>query len=368
MSKQTPTTQTAKTSEPSRHSTEIKRLNQIVLKEVTASGKDILEAKENARLALGADEMADVTYEILHAGSKGIFGLIGVKPAMVKASMEIPDPAPRRERRKETAPADTATPKAAEGDVPEKTDADAPRKNGNRRRRGGKGRGNNAGAAGNAPERVRHQPVEKATAVFESELKFEPREVKPGQDRSYDFICKLIEDLGIDAKVELLACDDGTRRIDIRGEAASLLIGHHGDTLDAVQYLANLASAQKNDEGEKDKSRVTVNIEGYRAKREETLRTLARAMSAKALRIRRPVMLEPMSPYERRIIHSEVQGIEGVYTNSVGSENNRKVVIYPERKPRTDDSTVASDLPETGTVTEVTETVVETVSDGDETV
>lgn len=336
-----------------------------MLKEVTASGKDILEAKENARLALGADEMADVNYEILHAGSKGIFGLIGVKPAMVKATMEIPDPAPRRERRKEAAPADAGTVKAAETETSGKTDAEAPRKgNGNRRRRGGKGRGGN----GNAPERAKREPVEKATAVFESELKFEPRDVKPGQDRSYDFICKLIENLGIDAKAELLACDDGTRRIDIRGEAASLLIGHHGDTLDAVQYLANLASAQKNDEGEKDKSRVTVNIEGYRAKREETLRTLARAMSAKALRTRRPVMLEPMSPYERRIIHSEVQSIDGVYTNSVGSENNRKVVIYPERKPRTEEAAGASDVVEDVTVTEVTETVTEAVSDGDENV
>ena len=68
-------------------------------KEVTASGKTILEAKENARLALGASELDDVTYEILHAGSKGIFGIIAVKPAMVKATMETPDAAPKRERR-----------------------------------------------------------------------------------------------------------------------------------------------------------------------------------------------------------------------------------------------------------------------------
>lgn len=324
-----------------------------MLKEVTASGKDIMEAKENARQALGADELADVSYEILHAGSKGIFGLIGVKPAMVKATMEIPDPAPRRERRKETAPAPQAPAADAQATAPT---ADAPKKNSNRRHRG-RGRGN---ASATTEDRPRRAPVEKATAVFESELKFEPREVAPGQDKSYDFVCKLVENLGIDAKVELLACDDGTRRIDIKGEAASLLIGHHGDTLDAVQYLANLASAQKNEEGERDKSRVTVNIEGYRAKREETLRTLARAMSAKALRTHRPVMLEPMSPYERRIIHSEVQSIEGVYTNSVGSENNRKVVIYPEKKgaPRADE---AIDTAANKEVTETAEAAVNTV-------
>jgi hypothetical protein len=113
-----------------------------------------------------------------------------------------------------------------------------------------------------------------------------------------------------------------------------VLIGHHGDTLDALQYLANLASARKNINSERDKSRVTIDIEGYRAKREETLRALARRMAAKAIRNNRSVMLEPMSAYERRIIHSEIQGIEGVSTNSIGSDNNRKIVIFlTDKKP-----------------------------------
>ncbi|MBQ2251568.1 MAG: hypothetical protein II329_01230, partial [Clostridia bacterium] len=104
--------------------------------------------------------------------------------------------------------------------------------------------------------------------------------------------------------------------------------------LDALQDLANLASAKKNVNGERDKSRVTIDIEGYRAKREETLRALARRMAAKVLRNRRSVMLEPMTPYERRIIHSEIQNIEGVSTNSVGSDNNRKIVIFlTDKKP-----------------------------------
>ena len=152
---------------------------------------------------------------------------------------------------------------------------------------------------------------------------------------SYEFIKTLIKNLGLNASIELYSCEDGTRRVNIVGEDASALIGHHGDTLDALQYLANLASAQKNSKGEKDKSRVTIDIEGYRAKREETLRALARRMAAKALRNNRSVMLEPMSAYERRIIHSEVQGIEGVSTNSIGSDNNRKIVIYlTDKKPK----------------------------------
>ena len=151
---------------------------------------------------------------------------------------------------------------------------------------------------------------------------------------SFEFVKTLIADIGLSAEATLYSCEDGTRRIIIEGEDASTLIGHHGDTLDALQYLANLASARKNINGERDKSRVTIDIEGYRAKREETLRALARRMAAKALRNKRSVMLEPMSAYERRIIHSEIQGIEGVSTNSVGSDNNRKIVIYlTDKKP-----------------------------------
>ena len=152
---------------------------------------------------------------------------------------------------------------------------------------------------------------------------------------SYEFVKTLIGDIGLDAKAVLYSCEDGTRRINIEGNDASVLIGHHGDTLDAIQYLANLASAQKNINGERDKSRVTIDIEGYRAKREATLRALARRMAAKALRNKRSVMLEPMSAYERRIIHSEIQGIEGVSTNSIGSDNHRKIVVYlTDKKPR----------------------------------
>ena len=116
--------------------------------------------------------------------------------------------------------------------------------------------------------------------------------------------------------------------ITVDGEGAGLLIGHHGETLDSLQYLANLA-ANKKIKGEKhDYVKVTLDIEGYRAKREETLRALARRMAAKVVKYKKSVMLEPMNPYERRIIHSEVQHVAGVSTNSIGSENNRRVVMF----------------------------------------
>ena len=162
----------------------------------------------------------------------------------------------------------------------------------------------------------------------DSEIVLTKLEAAAGEDLSFDFVNKLIENLGINASATLYRQDEGGRRICIDGEDAGMLIGHHGETLDALQYLSNLACAKKNVHGERLHDHVTVDIEGYRAKREDTLRALARRTAAKALKNRRNVMLEPMNAYERRIIHSEVQGIAGVSTNSIGSENNRRVVIY----------------------------------------
>ena len=288
-----------------------------MIKEVTATGKDIVEAQENARAALGADVLDDVKFEILHAGSKGIFGIIGVKPAQVRAYIELPDV---REKRRERPKKERR-----EGS------ADAPR-------RDNKNNSNNNKKKGDKKPRPQNEQKDskpKSEVIPEEELKMERREVAAGEDMSFDFIKTVISDIGLSAEAELYACEDGTRRITIVGEDASALIGHHGDTLDALQYLANLASAKKNANGERDKSRVTLDIEGYRAKREATLRALARRMGAKALKSHRSIMLEPMSAYERRIIHSEIQKMEGISTNSIGSDNNRKIVIFlTDKKPK----------------------------------
>ena len=284
-----------------------------MIKEVTAVGKDILEAKENARVALGAGELDDVQFEIVDAGSKGIFGIIGVRPAKVRAFVELPDTAerkPRHERPRREKPQGEKKPQQKKENQQNKNKKPEKR-----------------------AEEKKSQP--KSEVIPETELKMERRSVSEGEDMSFDFVKTVIADIGLNAEAELYACEDGTRRINIVGDDASALIGHHGDTLDALQYLANLASARKNIRGERDKSRVTLDIEGYRAKREDTLRALARRMAQKALRNRRSVMLEPMSAYERRIIHSEIQSIEGVSTNSIGSDNNRKIVIFlTDKKPK----------------------------------
>jgi spoIIIJ-associated protein len=143
------------------------------------------------------------------------------------------------------------------------------------------------------------------------------------------FVETLIKDMELDATVTIHEDGAGEALITISGEGAGTLIGHHGDTLDSLQYLVNLA-ANKKETDERKYTRISIDIENYREKREETLKKLARHMAEKAKRTGRNVVLEPMNAYERRIIHSEVQGIEGASTNSVGVEGNRRVIIFPE--------------------------------------
>ena len=304
-----------------------------MIKETIATGKDVQEAQENARLALQATELDDVKFEIIYLGRKGFMGF-GAKPAQVRAYIEIPEKEerrrrPERQKREKVERSNSPKPESNETKVENAAQAEnAPKSDAQKSKK----------KKHKKPQREAREPQEskpKSQVIPECELKFERREVAEGEDMSYDFIRTVILDIGINATAELYSCDDGTRRITIKGEDAATLIGHHGDTLDALQYLANLASARKNINGERDKSRVTLDIEGYRAKREETLRALARRMAAKALRNKRSVMLEPMSAYERRIIHSEIQGIDGVSTNSIGSDNNRKIVIFlTDKRPK----------------------------------
>ncbi len=154
-------------------------------------------------------------------------------------------------------------------------------------------------------------------------------------DLAIEFLRTLLGNMDVEADISVSDLDDG-KLISITGDSASVLIGHHGETLDQLQYLVNLvANKKENDEDDRDFTKIMVDIEGYRARREQALRALARRMAARVLKYRRNITMEPMSAYERRIIHSEVQGIAGVSTNSIGAERNRRVVIYLEggKKP-----------------------------------
>ncbi|MBR2952534.1 MAG: Jag N-terminal domain-containing protein [Clostridia bacterium] len=286
--------------------------------ELIVTGKDVDEAVVNARQILTKENPdAEIGYSIIETGSKGIFGIIGVKPAKIKAYIVGEEP--------------TAEEKEADGAKTERRSGNRRDNNrrGNRNRRGGnRDKANNAEIAAAIASAPKTKQTPKKPIVPEADLQMTKVEVSAGDDASMDFVCRLIDNLGINVGAELYRCEDGTRRIVLTGDDAGVLIGHHGETLDALQYLSNLACTKKNENGERDHSRVTLDIQGYRAKREETLRALARAKAQKALRTGRNVMLEPMNAYERRIIHSEIQTISGVSTNSIGSDNNRKVVIY----------------------------------------
>ncbi len=146
--------------------------------------------------------------------------------------------------------------------------------------------------------------------------------------RALEFIENIVNNMSLNATVEIEEQDDEGALITINGDNLGILIGRRGDVLDSLQYLATLAAnIQK-----KNFYRVTVDVQGYREKRAETLRGVAKRMSEKVLKYKRSFALEPMSSYERRIIHSACQDIEGVTTRSIGEGADRKIVISPEKR------------------------------------
>ncbi len=187
---------------------------------------------------------------------------------------------------------------------------------------------------GYSVEKVQYEILEEAKkgilGIGSSNAKIRVYHVDTPDEIAYNFIVTLLGNMGVEAEVTVREENEEGVVIDISGENLGLLIGKHGDMLDSVQYLATLAANKDRDKD--DFYRVSVDVEGYREKRAEALRSLARRMAEKVLRSRRNYSLEPMNAYERRIIHSEVQNIEGVTTYSVGQDAERKIVISLEKK------------------------------------
>lgn len=141
-----------------------------------------------------------------------------------------------------------------------------------------------------------------------------------------DFINRICQAMGVNANTQ--ASKDGEHwHIDITGPELGILIGRRGDTLDALQYLTNLAVARKLSE----RVRLIVDVEGYRLRREETLVRLAKRLSEKVKRTGIRIVLEPMNPHERRIIHTSLQDETRISTFSEGDDPNRRVVISLKR-------------------------------------
>lgn len=280
----------------------------------TATGKTVDEALENAKKGLGIETIDGFNFEVLEYDKKGFLG-IGSKPAKVRIYEEG-----ENEPEIKAEPAKAEVKPAPKKEAP-KTEAKA-----------------EAVKTEAKPKKAEHKDSKPAQKKAEAPKAEAPKAETPAQSANVTpvsddcaalvFVRTTLKNLGLSATAEGHIDEEGITRIIVKGSDATMLIGHHGDTLDSFQYLANLAANREFKSGDKNHNRVTVDIEDYRSKREQTLRALARRMAAKALKYNKSVMLEPMNPYERRIIHSEIQSIEGVSTNSIGSENNRKVVIY----------------------------------------
>ncbi|MBR2616106.1 MAG: protein jag [Clostridia bacterium] len=154
------------------------------------------------------------------------------------------------------------------------------------------------------------------------------------REATEDFLRTFLANAGIDAEIRCEEKENGDIAYSLVGDDLGVLIGHHGEVLDSLQYLLSLVTNRHGD----DFIRVTVDVENYRSKRENTLRALARKTAQRVKKSGRNVTFEPMSAYERRIIHSQAQEIEGVTTHSIGSGDERRVVMSlvggPRRQPR----------------------------------
>lgn len=148
---------------------------------------------------------------------------------------------------------------------------------------------------------------------------------KPAR-KAQQLLERIFEIMGLTVKMDVVENDQGLL-ISMQGPDLGILIGRRGETLDALQYLVNL-SANKNQEN---RQRIILDVEGYRKRREETLRKLAIKMANKARQKGRNIVLEPMNSMERRIIHTTLQGRSDIYTFSEGEEPNRKIVISPRK-------------------------------------
>lgn len=267
---------------------------------IRVSAKTVDDAITEALIQLGVTSDR-LEYEVIEKGSAGFLG-IGMKQAVIEARRK---PEPKEEKVEEPVVEEPvkAEPKKVEAVQPQKAaaekKADEPKK----------------AAFEKAVEKEAKEEVKKETKLVE----VQPQTIKAVED----FLKNTMKAMDMEVELKTEIDQDGALCVDMSGEHMGILIGKRGQTLDSLQYLANRV-ANKHQEGY---VRVKLDTENYRARREETLRHLAKNIAHKVKRNRRPVALEPMNPYERRIIHSALQSDPYVMTHSEGEEPFRKVVI-----------------------------------------
>ena len=251
-----------------------------MLKWIEATGRTEDAAVQNALAELGLDR-ASVSGEVLERARSGFLGF-GSSPAKVKVTYEVPD----------EEPVVKAAPAAEEAVIPaapveEETPAPA------------------AEEASPAP-----QPVVNAKGV---DL----------EDRIRAFLSGLLDHMGVEAEINISPKAENGVLVTLEGPKLGALIGHRGETLDAIQQLTNYAVNR----GRTHRVRIHIDAENYRAKREESLKRLANKVAAKVVKYRRNITLEPMNAYERHVIHETLQDYPDVITYSTGTEPNRRTVV-----------------------------------------
>lgn len=316
-----------------------------------STGKTVEEAVSEGLKKLGLS-IGEVQVDILEEGSKGLFGLFGSKTARVRLTV-------KEEERRETVFADSLSSYDAERRAPKKAEKpaepakavpQAPREvpqapkaerapKPDKPQRPARLNADSAEQApkaerGPKPERI-EKPARapKAEKPLLSRIPSEPavpaeqRDPQSDEGKVQAFLQELTRLMGLEISVHVHTDEEGNIRVSMQGDTLGILIGRRGETLDALQYLTSLHINR----GRQEYTRVTLDSEGYRAKREDALVRLANRMANRAQRTGRKVSLEPMNPYERRILHSALQGHEGISTHSEGEEPNRHVVITVSR-------------------------------------
>ena len=316
-----------------------------------STGKTVEEAVSEGLKKLGLS-IGEVQVDILEEGSKGLFGLFGSKTARVRLTV-------KEEERRETVFADSLSSYDAERRAPKKAEKpaepakavpQAPREvpqapkaerapKPDKPQRPARLKVDSVEQApkaerGPKPERI-EKPARapKAEKPLLSRMPSEPavpaEQCDPQSDEGMvqAFLQELTRLMGLEISVHVHTDEEGNIRVSMQGDTLGILIGRRGETLDALQYLTSLHINR----GRQEYTRVTLDSEGYRAKREDALVRLANRMANRAQRTGRKVSLEPMNPYERRILHSALQGHEGISTHSEGEEPNRHVVITVSR-------------------------------------
>ena len=271
---------------------------------ITVSAKTVNDAITEASIQLGIASTG-IDYEVIEEGSAGFLG-IGRKQAVIKAwKKEEHKEAPKKEvSKKETPKKETVKKETVKKEAPKK---ESPKKEVSEKE---------------VKEEVSTEPV---VAKKEEKLVEVTSETKEACEK---FLYDVLKTMGMEVKITSDIDEDGTLCIDMEGENMGILIGKRGQTLDSLQYLTNRV-ANKMQDGY---VRVKLDTENYRQRRKETLENLAKNIAHKVKRTKKSVSLEPMNPYERRIIHSALQNDRYVTTHSEGEEPFRHVVVALKRQ------------------------------------